>query len=354
MNIDTDQGLAEALQEVASWYSQDRMIGTGAIDELTVDSESPNAGSGPRLALVAVLLSVTIGAVGLILARSSTEVAPAGMVTAPDRATVVALCLDVESGYQLDELATTGTVHRFGDPSTRELPLIITSGSLHVACGLAQRDGGEWFRVVSLADTHVPLASSDGVSVLVAVQLEDRTYVAGQVGVDIDAIDVERADGEHEGRIDAGWWGVSFDSLGDRYQPLPPFVVRFTTAAGDTRTAQGSDLLAPKPWSLCAQDSNCRVERLVELQELARASGSTEQAAILADGIVTRQEHRSALRAWGECIAMSTDAEVTFDESGLFTIHESGDHIDTAFERCEESHIALVTEASGLAGATDG
>lgn len=356
MNTDTDQGVTEALQEIASWYSQERALETGAIDSPVVDPrpQTTRPGFRPRLALVAVLLLAAVGTVQLGLSRSSTEEAPADLGAELDRATVVDLCLDIDSGYDLDELAATGTLHLFGDPNSGQVPLIISSGPLHVACGLAQRDDGEWFQVVSLADTHLPLASSDDVSVLVAVQLEDRTYVGGQVGSDIDTIEVKRADSDHDGQIDGGWWGVSFDALDDWVQPFPPFSIRWTTTAGDTETAQGSDLLAPEPWNLCARDTACRAERLIELQELARGTESTEQAAILADGIVTEDEYRSTLRAWGECIAQSTNAEVTFDDSELFTIHESGDHVDTAFERCKESHIVLVTEALGLAGATSG
>ncbi len=356
MNIDTDQGVTEALREVLSWYSQDRTIETGAIDPIEVRGRrSPTMETGlrPRLALVAVILLASVGAVGLVRGRSSTDVAPAGLGAALERAMVVDLCLDIDSGYDLDELAATGTLHMFGEPNSGQVPLIISSGALHVACGLAQRDNGEWFRVVSLAGTHLPLASSEDVSVLFAVELKDRTYVGGQVGPGIDTIEVGRPDGDYGGQIDDGWWGVSFDSIDDRSLPFPPFSVRSTTTAGDIKTAQGSDLLSPKPWNLCARDTTCRNERLIELQELAKGGESIEQAAILADGIVTEDEYRSALRTWGECIAQSTSAEVTFDEGGLFTIDESGDHIEGAFERCKESHIALVIEALGLAGATN-
>ncbi len=351
MNVDTDHGVTEALQEIASWYAPDRTREAGAVDELAIDHGPPRPESGPRIALVAVVMLVTVGAVALVVGRWSAQTEPAGLTATPSRATIVDLCLDIESGYDLEGLAATGTVHTFGGTGTGEVPLVISSGVLHAACGLAQRDDGEWFRIVSLADTHLPLAASDDVSVLVAAQLGDRTYVAGQVGTEIDGIRVLRADGEHDGQIDAGWWGVSFYSLDDLNRPFPPFSIRSTTTAGDSRTERGSDLLVAKPWSFCAQDDDCRDQRLLELQELARASESTEQAAILADGIVTEEEHRSALRAWGGCIAQATGAKVTFDDSGLFTIHESGDHIDTAFERCKASHIALVIEASGLAGA---
>lgn len=355
MNIDTDEGVTEALREIASWYSKDRRIETGSVGSPEVERQPPIARPAlrRRLALVAVLLLAAIGTVGLVFGRLRTEQAPAGLGTEPDRAMIVDLCLEIDSGYDLDELGAIGTLHRFGDPDDGYVPVVIASGPLHVACGLAQRDDGEWFQVVSLADTHLPLASSDDVSVLLAVQLQDRTYVGGQVGTDVDTIEVERVDRGYDVQLDDGWWGVSFDSLDDWNQPFPPFSVRWTTTGGDAERAQGLDLLNPSPWNLCAQDTTCRAERLIELQELANGSDFSEQAAILADGIVTTDEHRSAVQTWGECIARSTGAEVTFDDDGLFTIHESGDHITAAFKHCKESHIALVTEAIGLAGTSE-
>ena len=99
-------------------------------------------------------------------------------------------------------------------------------------------------------------------------------------------------------------------------------------------------------------------ERLVELHELAKGRGSTGQAAILADRVVTEGEYRSALCSWGGCIAMSTGADVTFDDDGLFTIPASGDQVELEFEfefeRCMNTHIALVAEAIGLVGTADG
>ncbi len=355
MRVETDEDVAEALRQIGAWYGPDRAIEMRRVGSARVGGPAPTEAPGlrPRLALIAALVLVAIGAVGLALAGSSPGLDPAGLDGGVDRAAIVDLCLDVETGYELGDLAAEGTVHLFGDPTGEQVPLVLSSGAVHVACGLAQRDDGDWFRVVSVAGTHLPLASADDLNVLVAVQLGERTYIAGQVGSAIDTIEVERVDGVHRARIEGGWWGVSFDAADDQYEPFPPFSIRFGTSAR-LETAQGSDLLAPTPLTLCARDAACRDDRLIELQELAKGSGDAEQAAILADGVVTEEEYRSSLRSWGDCIAESTGVSVSFDDNGLFTVHDGSEETTTAFEVCKERHIALVAEAVGLRGAISG
>ena len=353
MRVKPEEAVSTALDEIASWYS------TGETPEAT-SSEAPEtrwplpseaSRFRRRLSLLAVLVVILAGVGGAAaLGRSATD-EPAGLTASLDRDTVVDLCLDIDTGYDLEDVATDGTLHLFVDGGSDQVPLIMSSGALHVTCGLARRADGEWFRVVSLAGSHPPLASSDDVDVLVAIEIRDRTYVAGRAGTDVDSIEVERHDGTHEARIEDGWWGVSFDAADDHDEPFPPFSIRWRTSSGTTERARGVDLVVPEPWTLCAQTTSCREARTVELLELARGSEYDEQATILADGVVTRDEYRAALRSWGVCIADSTGAEVTFDDSGLFTIHDAGDQVTAAFERCEEVHIAFVAEALGLAGA---
>jgi len=351
MSVETEEDVAEALRQIGAWYGPDRAADTSGVGPPTINGSplTEDAGLRPRLALIAALVLVAAGVVGLALADSSPGQDPAGLDGGVDRATIVDLCLDMEAGYELGDLAADGTVHLFGDPAGGQVSLVLSSGAVHVACGLAQRDDGDWFRVVSLAGTHLPLASADDLNVLVAVQLGEQTYIAGQVGSAIDTIEVERVDGVHDAQIEDGWWGVSFDAADDQYEPFPPFSVRLTTSTG-IETAQGSDLLAPTPLALCARDAACREERLTELQELARGSGGAAQTAILADGVVTEDEYRSSLRAWGDCIAESTGVSVSYGDSGLFTVHDASEEIVAAFERCKERHIALVAEAVGLGG----
>lgn len=359
----TEREVGDALRQIASWYSPETATGP-TLAAQPIDHGRRRAVGPPRLpsriVLLAASLLVATGFVALLVVDRGADRAPsADLGGGLDQATAVDLCFAIDSPLPLDQLRSSGSVHLFGDPDDRELPLIVADESVHVACGLAQRDDGQWFRVTSVVGTHLPMlqpTASEGVSVIVTVGLQGRVHVAGQIGPSIDGIELEpegvdgRIGERIVGRIDDGWWGASFDTAAGPGEAFPAFRVHWTTTEGGVGSAVGQDLLPNDPWVLCASDADCRRGRLVELRELSKGSG--EQAGILDDGIVTDVEYRSALRGWGECIAESTGTEVAFEDSGLFTVHGSGAAIDDAFDRCRETHIGYVIEAVGLIGTT--
>ncbi len=356
MRIDTDEGLAAALRQIATWYETDPDQTSEAGVAPLAEIGSPGPGTSrrwPRLALVAALVLATAGVAAAVVVPS--RVTPTDGIDVLDRSTVESECLDVDTSYDLDPLRSGGTLHILGGPSVDAVPVVLSEGSLHVACAVARAHDQRWRGIVSLAGSHLPLATTDDVTVEVAVTVaghDGGTVVMGQAGPDIATIEVEASDGRHRALIDNGWWATSIEVPEDPGVAFPAFVVRWTTTAGSTGEAPGLDLLPPEPWRLCSQDAACRDRRLIELGQLAAGVDPNGQAVILADGVVTADEYRSALRAWGDCIADATGVAVTFDDDGRFTIGGSGLQIDAAFERCKADRIALVLEAAALAGAT--
>ncbi len=363
MTINTEDDVTAALEEIGRWYADAPLVGDRP-------SAAPKVRKAPGLPLraAAVALLLVAGAiVGLALVGGSestttTDAGPTNAQALPDRSTVFDLCDDPNSTYDVERLREGGSVHVFDDPASSRTYHVITSGSLHLLCGLAQRENGAWFRVMALADTHLPLASSATVSVLNAVEIDGRTFVFGQVGADVATVEVDpTGDGATQPviAIDGDWWGASFSGTGEPAQAFPGFTVRWTTVDGRSFEADGSDLISPTPWRLCRENPRCRDERLVELQELANGRESPGQAAVLADGLVSEDEYRASLRSWGLCIGDATGADVSFDDDGLFVVRESG--ADTqlstsqdAFDECKAAHVDLVIEAAGLIGIEDG
>lgn len=352
MNLSTDEGIREALQEIASWPAADRTANDAPATPTIVERSESVQRTRPRsrLLLFAAILVVTVGIGGLFLNRSATNETTAAddLGAGLTRAAAIELCLDIESNYNVEQLRSDGTLHLFGDTASSQLPLVLETNSLHAACGLAQRDNGDWYKVTAVVNTHLPLNSSDDVSVLVTIGLGERIYVAGQTGTDVEAVEIETSTTRYDGQVDNGWWGASFDFEAELLEAFPDFVVLWTASTGEASSALGSDLRPNLAWLLCAEDAGCRSERLAELSELAKALPTNEQADVLEDGTVTDEEYRAVFRSWGDCVAESTGATVTYDKNGLFTIHETDGPIDAEFAACQEMHASFVIEAASI------
>jgi len=309
---------------------------------MSITSVTPTGRRRDRARLLAAA-AVFAGATGLgALALLGPEQASSPLDTTAgqwgdglSRSAAVELCLDIESEFDLDSLRASGTVHRFGEPSSGELPLVISSSALHVGCGLAQRGDGQWIRVIALANTHQPLANVGQANVLTQAELQGQVYITGLAGSAVADIEVEVDGTTYTGRIDDGWWGVSFPTDVGPTDGAPAMTVTWTTTGGQKTSAAGSDLVPPSAWSLCAGDVACRAGRLTELQEQAKALPDPEQAEILADGVVSDAEYRAMFRTWGNCIAEASGATLTFDDDGKFTAIGDAELIQPEFERCQ-------------------
>ncbi|MGH1493736.1 MAG: hypothetical protein ACRBK7_30800 [Acidimicrobiales bacterium] len=355
MTSETDR-VSVALQDIASWYAE-----TGDTIQQTIDPSTIKTGPASdtgttrhwgRLALVAVSVLAAIGLAGLVAkgAGQPTLTEPGTLANGLERLTIMELCLDVATPFELGDLRSSGTVHSFGPTGESEMGVVVATSSLHVACGLAKRDDN-WFQAVSVVATHQPLSAAQDVSVHIVVELGDKVYVAGQAGPEVQAVTIERNGKHFPSEIDSGWWGGYFDNGDLRIEAIVPnFTVRWSNETGSERTASGVDLLQERAWLLCAQSDDCSENRITELYELALSNKATAQSNVLADRLVTVDEYRSTLREWGTCIGENTGNEVTYDADGLFAVQDANAETAVAFEECKQLHAALIIEAVGLRG----
>lgn len=125
--------------------------------------------------------------------------------------------------------------------------------------------------------------------------------VVGHAGEDVVAVQLVLSDGTRRDSLIAdGWFAVR----GDVADGVPVFEERleWTLRSGETRSGRVDLLDADGDEERCARVDGCVAARVARLRQTAVDDGRLDQAAILADGVVSTDEHQQALQGFVDCL----------------------------------------------------